>query len=75
MPQDFIEEHTARSLGPNLGHAFAECGLIHKNQARLAILHHADEFGGRLPRIEGHDDHPLGHDRQMEDGPANGVGS
>src|SRR5260370_16755898 len=52
---------------------FAECDLAHKYQARLAILRHAGELRGRLPRIQRHDDHSFGHERQMKNGPANGI--
>ena len=72
--QGFLEKHMAWSFRPSLGHAFAECGPAHKYQARLAILHHGGEFSGRLPRIERYDDHTFGHERQMENGPANGIG-
>src|SRR5260370_956966 len=69
-----MEEHTAWSLGPWPGDSFGERGITNKNQARLAIPHHAGEFSRRLPRIERHNDDSLGHERQMESRPANGIG-
>src|SRR5260370_41041905 len=56
-----------------MSNPFAECHLAHKYQARLAILRHAGELRGRLPRIQRHDDHSFGHERQMENGPANRI--
>src|SRR5258708_35306302 len=53
--------------------AFAKGIVIHKNQLRLAILHHPGKFDGCLPRIQRHDDHSFGHERQMKNGPANGI--
>jgi len=74
LPHDFIELHTTGCAAPRLSDAFAERGITNKNQPRLAIPHHAGEFGGRLPRIERHADRSLGHKRQMESRPANGIG-
>ena len=36
-------------------------------------LHHGHQFGGRLPRVERHDDDAFGHQRKVQRGPANAV--
>src|SRR6266699_1965928 len=74
VAQDFLEKHPARSLGPSLGHTISKYGVTHKNQAWLAILHHAGEFRGRLSRVQWHANYSLGHERQVESRPADGIG-
>ena len=59
---------------PCRGNTFAKRGVAHKQQARLAILHHGGKLTGGLPRIERHDDSALGHQRQVKHDPANRIG-
>ena len=72
--QYFVEQNTRRSLGPSLRDALTQDGITHEKESRLAILHHGNELGSGLARIERHHDCAFGHERQVNRSPADGIG-
>jgi len=72
--ENFVERGAARGFGPSLRDTFADGGVTRNQQARGAVLHHGGEFGGRLARIERDDDDVLGHQSEINRGPAIELG-
>ena len=73
MRKYLVEQILRRRLRPVLQNAIAQGGIAAADQCRRAVLHHGDEFRGRLPRVERNYDQAFRHDGQIERDPVDAV--
>ena len=71
----YVQEHRARRLRPRRAHGIPQGSVAAANQSRLAVAHHHGQLGGRLARVERHDDDSLDHRGEVKCSPTDAVGS
>ena len=70
MRKYLVEQILRRGRRPGLQNAIAQRGIAAADDCRGAVLHHGDEFGGRLARVERNYDQSFRHDREIERRPS-----
>src|ERR1700674_4387332 len=71
--KNIFETEMRRRLRPRLHDRISQRLLAASNHRRPAILHHRDQFGWRLPRIQRHHRQPLRHGGQIHRHPLHRV--
>ena len=71
--KNIVEREDRRRFRPLVNDCIAERLFAAGNHRRPAVLHHRDQFRGRLPRIQRNRNQPFRHDRQIHRYPADGI--
>ena len=71
--ENIFEAEVRRRLRPCLYNRIGQRLLAARNHRRPAVLHHRDQFGRRLPRIQGYHRQSFRHDGQVHRHPLHRV--